>query len=96
VTRLPGTGDPLASLPQATHAAHEETLAAGDLPLYYTDRLVEATSPLGGLFGREQLAGTLCRLPPDCPASSYELITPGAYFVYAPHLSALRYSHPTD
>jgi serine phosphatase RsbU (regulator of sigma subunit) len=68
VAWLPGTGIPLASLPHVTYAAHEETLAAGDLLLFYTDGLVEATSPLGDLFGRERLAAALCRLPAACTA----------------------------
>src|SRR5207253_7137804 len=68
VTWLPGTGIPLGSLPQTTYEGQQAQLAAGDLLLFYTDGLVEATSPLGDLFGRERLAAALCRLPNGCPA----------------------------
>src|SRR5205823_7955537 len=59
VTWLPGSGIPLGSLPHAAYDCHEAPLEPGDLLLLYTDGLVEATSPLGDLFGRERVAAAL-------------------------------------
>jgi serine phosphatase RsbU (regulator of sigma subunit) len=70
VTFLPGGGVPLGSLSQATYAGHEAALLPGDLLLFYTDGLVEATSPLGDLFGRDRLAAALGRLPAGCSAAA--------------------------
>jgi serine phosphatase RsbU (regulator of sigma subunit) len=69
VTWLPGGGIPLGSLPQATYQGQEAHLRPGDLLLFYTDGLVEATSPLGDLFGRERLAAALGRAPAGCTAA---------------------------
>jgi serine phosphatase RsbU (regulator of sigma subunit) len=69
VTWLPGGGIPLGSLPQATYQGQEAHLIPGDLLLFYTDGLVEATSPLGDLFGRERLAAALGRAPAGCSAA---------------------------
>jgi sigma-B regulation protein RsbU (phosphoserine phosphatase) len=70
VTWLPGCGIPLGSLPHAAYDCHEATLEPGDLLLFYTDGLVEATSPLGDLFGRERVAAALGRLPAGCTAAA--------------------------
>jgi len=67
---LPGGGVPLGSLPQVTYDGREEGLAPGDLLLFYTDGLVEATGPLGEMFGRERLEAALRRLPAGCPAAA--------------------------
>lgn len=68
VTWLPGTGIPLGSLPHVEYHCHQDHLRGGDLLLLYTDGLVEATSLLGELFGRERLAAALRRLPAGCSA----------------------------
>ncbi len=67
---LPGAGIPLGSLPQAVYQGQQERLRPGDLLLFYTDGLIEATSPLGDLFGRERLAAALGRLPAGCSAAA--------------------------
>lgn len=70
VTWLSGGGIPLGSMAQATYQGHETRLLPGDLLLLYTDGLVEATSPLGDLFGRERLAAALGRAPVGCSAAA--------------------------
>jgi Stage II sporulation protein E (SpoIIE) len=67
---LPGGGIPLGGLPRAVYQSQEEPLAPGDLLLFYTDGLIEATSPLGEMFGRERLGAALRRLPAGCPAAA--------------------------
>jgi serine phosphatase RsbU (regulator of sigma subunit) len=67
---LTGGGIPLGGLPQVTYRSQEEQLAPGDMLLFYTDGLIEATSPLGEMFGRERLGATLRRLPAGCSAAA--------------------------
>jgi hypothetical protein len=70
VSWLPAGGVPLGSLPRVTYESREASLAPGDLLLFYTDGLVEATGPLGEMFGRERLEAALQRLPAGCPAAA--------------------------
>jgi sigma-B regulation protein RsbU (phosphoserine phosphatase) len=66
---LPGGGIPLGSLPDVSYECHEAPLEPGDLLLFYTDGLIEATSPLGDLFGRERVGAALGRVPAGCTAA---------------------------
>jgi sigma-B regulation protein RsbU (phosphoserine phosphatase) len=69
VTWLSGGCIPLGSLPRPEYECREQPLAPGDLLLFYTDGLIEATSPLGEMFGRERLGAALRRLPAGCAAA---------------------------